>query len=532
VAVNALREIDVYPAGDFKMTLGEYLLMRGELHEFLMANLLHDLGHPPLSHVLEINPFIELDHEEITRNLILGENKEGGEIDWYVAEYNLLASIVIREFIYKFKNFEKYDNFLDYLKENKEILKSRIVTVTDVLGNFGVDKKRVVEILSGKVFCPSCGKLTVEIKDDKVECGNKECKDSGRDLRKKIEEEEIGKIYDIQFLNKLVDSDIDFDRIDHVKRDSDICGLSLTSFRLLELLGSISIVLPDSNAHKEVYEAEENKPYIFVSEDGLKYVMDLLNTRRLIFNEVLYSDENNWINGVVNQITALAIRFLPHLRNVLPFITDQILAYLYMNEMFIGTQIEKLIKLFYLEFDHSCYKKPKRFKLKRENGVSGKNIEKLKKAIYEVIEKLNEEHMQEEIPAIVFYTNIGGKYKEEGIWDDSLVYGVKFGNNYYKFRDLSIKEKTIHEDTLSSVRREIGYIPRGRFRGKFYNGTERVIFPQKPSEQDIKDLLYIWVSDFTNDDIWERLKKEFGRFVDLDRVFVDLDKVGGDKNEG
>ena len=52
VAVNALREIDVYPSGDILMSLGEYLLMRGELHEFLMANFLHDIGHSPLSHVI------------------------------------------------------------------------------------------------------------------------------------------------------------------------------------------------------------------------------------------------------------------------------------------------------------------------------------------------------------------------------------------------------------------------------------------------------------------------------------------------
>ena len=310
VAVNSLREIDVYPAGDFKMTLGEYLLMRGELHEFLMANLLHDLGHPPLSHVLEVNPFIELEHEEITRNLILGKKtKKEEEMDWYVTERYLLKMKAIKDFEHSFLE-NRYDciyeidvekevgeeldedklrgYFLEYLDKNNEILESEIVTVSEVLDNFGVDKERVVKILTGKVFCPKCQKL-VEMEIEIIE-NNKvkyrvKCPKCGEvDIKPE-------RIYDTQFLNKLVDSEIDFDRIDHVKRDSDICGLSLTSFRLLELLGSISIVLPGSNARKDVYEAEENKPYIFVSEDGLKYVMDLLNTRRLIFNEVLYSDE-------------------------------------------------------------------------------------------------------------------------------------------------------------------------------------------------------------------------------------------------
>jgi len=511
VAVNALREIDVYPAGDFKMTLGEYLLMRGELHEFLMANLLHDLGHPPLSHVLEINPFIELDHEEITRNLILGKPTEEGKMDWYIAERFLLKMKAIKDFEYRF--FEnKYDpiyeiddkvagkeeEFLNSLEKNEEILESEIVTVTEVLDNFGVDKKRIVEILSGKIFCPRCHKLVemiVEIIENNKIKYRVKCPKCGEvDIKPE-------RIYDTQFLNELVDSDIDFDRIDHVKRDSDICGLSLTSFRLLELLGSISIVLPGSNAHKEVYEAEENKPYIFVSEDGLKYVMDLLNTRRLIFNEVLYSDENNWINGVVNQITALAIEYIPYLKLMLPFITDQILAHLYINTIFLGDQIEKLNKLFHGKMDNSAYGKPMKFKLKEKEIITETEIVN----IYRKLKEENEKYASFRFPVIIFYTNIrptkcpfcgkrklkeeNGKYfceycgrrdirrddihKEEENWDDILVYARRIdasnGQKYCKFVDLVKKD---------------------------YQGISRERFPKKPSESDVKDILYVWINNF------------------------------------
>jgi hypothetical protein len=108
VGVNALREIDVYPNANLIMSLGEYLLMRGDLHEFLMANFLHDIGHSPLSHVLEPNPFIKLDHEEITRNLILGEKiKSDDAIDWYITERYLLKMKAITEFEHRFfKNKE------------------------------------------------------------------------------------------------------------------------------------------------------------------------------------------------------------------------------------------------------------------------------------------------------------------------------------------------------------------------------------------------------------------------------------------
>ena len=474
--VNALREIDVYPRGNMSMSLGEYLLMRGELHEFLMANFLHDIGHSPLSHVLEPNPFIGLEHDEITRNLILGKAVKGdgeGEMDWYVAERYLLKMKAIKDLEHRFLE-NRYDSiydvgekkwkdeeerkadFLKYVEENGEILKSEVVTVSEVLANFGVDKDRVVEILSGEIFCPGgCGKL-LKIEDGKVE----KCKTCGE---ARIERE---KIYDTQFLNKLIESEIDIDRMDHVKRDSVVCGLSLTSFRLLELLGSMSVVLPDSDACTEIYNQKSNRPYILISENGLLYVMDLLNARKSVFNDVLYSDANNWINGVVNQITALAVRSLPHITNMLPFITDQILMHFYTNDLFLGTQIEKLNRLFHGKMDCSGYGKPMRYKLKDGVIVTEKKL----KEIYKRIEKINDDYEYLELPAVVFYTNIkptsrkcgeeecGGKLEDKGgdtyqcnlcerpmqkeandwkktqakkdkkkrLWDDTLVYGKKF----------------------------------------------------------------------------------------------------------
>jgi len=400
-----------------------------------------------------------------------------------------------------------------------------------------------------------------------------------------------------------VESEIDFVKINPVKRNSDICGLSLTSFRLLELLGSISIVLPGSNAHEDVHKAEKNKPYIFVSEDGLKYVMDLLNTRRLIFNEVLYSDENNWINGVVNQITALAVRYLPHLTNMLPFITDPILAHFYTNEMFLGTQIEKLNKLFHGVMDYPAYRKPMRYKLKEGVIVKDEDIEK----IYRIIEDINDEYERLEIPAVVFYTNIkptkcpnckekqlkksmlllcpsckkelkkekdelkcknkncnrstikpeeaikvlecekckafsiivdpsedlenmftecpfykgdkkefcNGKMKKrkknliecekckkkickliDESWDDMLVYGKKFGDKYYLFKNLVGK----YEDAL------------------------RERFPKRPCESDFKNILYIWVSDLIDKKRKKELIDEIMEKVSIIKNCVDLDR--------
>ena len=555
VAVNALCEIDVYPYGDMSMSLGEYLLMRGKLYEFLIANFLHDLGHPPLSHVLEPNPFIELDHEKITGNLILGKRVEEEGMDWYVTERYLLRMKAIKDFEYRFlenrddsiydigeelKEDERTDKFLDYLRDNNEILESEIVTVSEVLKNFGIDKKRVVEILSGKVFrnitCQNCGKkykMLLKIEEDTEDLKCKFCK---ADVKKEDIEriKDIEKIPDTQFLNKLLDSEIDFDRMDHVKRDSMVCGLSLISFRLLELLASLSIVLPESHAHKQIHKGEENKPYIFISEDGLLYVMDLLTARRCVFRDILYSDENNWINGVVNQITALAVRYLPHLTNMLPFITDQILMHFYTNDLFLGTQIEKLNKLFHGKMDYSAYGKPMRCKLRDEEKISEEQL----KLIYIKIEEINDgqDYRTMDMPAVVFYTNIKAKEEEkedtskEKTWDDMLLFGKKVEGKYYPFQKLVDMK---------------------------YQGITRERFPERPSELDVKNLFYVWVNDFaitdedtktssyksknewrdeikekiegvwtgdrmkeeSEDDFKKRKIKEFGRrFVDLDII--------------
>ena len=612
VGVNALREIDVYPNANLIMSLGEYLLMRGDLHEFLMANFLHDIGHSPLSHVLEPNPFIKLDHEEITRNLILGEKiKSDDAIDWYITERYLLKMKAITEFEHRFfKNKEdpvykiedciektkkclfswgnvpgvddgklrrslkddfaidlgdnaKIDNnpngnitisednediaeiimfskekaailkindgrsvdlkvkkesgelnvyeginssFLNCLKINNEILESEIITVHDVLKNFGVNEKRVVEILTGMVFCPECGengkKVLVEIKEGWVKC-----KEPGCTWNKEIgdfEKENPGKIYDTQFLNKLIHSEIDLDRIDHVKRDSVIPGLSLTSFRLTELLGSISLVLPDSRAHDEVY-VESSKPdvgikspYILISQEGLSYVMDLLNSRREIYNNIMFSDENNWINGVVNQITALAVRYLPHLTNMLPFITDQILAHFFTNDLFIGTQIEKLNLLFHGKNDYSSYGEPMRYKLRDERCITSGNL----KEMYKAIEAINNNaaYNKMRLPAVVFYTNItpvecptcGGKTdqrekdKKKRSWDDMLVYGKGFVK---KLPENDAGTPTAEKDPKFHKFNEL-------VMKKQYLDTSRDVFPTKPNELDVKNLFYVWIYDF------------------------------------
>ena len=264
---------------------------------------------------------------------------------------------------------------------------------------------------------------------------------------------------------------------------------------------------------------EINVPYILISENGLLYIMNLLNARKSVFNDILYSDANNWINGVVNQITALAVRSLPHIINMLPFITDQILMHFYTNDLFLGTQIEKLNILFHGKMDYSGYGNPMRYKLRDGMFVTEKKL----KEIYERIEDINDKNEHLELPAVVFYMNIkpkskkcgknscggkledvgGGKYKcnlcptemnkkakdlkkkianenkKKRSWDDILVYGKKFvtkkgEKKYLRFTDLVKNENDEYK----------------------YENNSRKVFPTKPNELDVKNLLYVWISDF------------------------------------
>ena len=73
-----------------------------------------------------------------------------------------------------------------------------------------------------------------------------------------------------------------------------------------------------------------------------------------------------------------------------------------MNDMFLGTQIEKLNKLFHGVMDYSAYGKSMRYKLKEGAIVKDEDIEK----IYRLIEDINDKYERLELPAVVFYTNI------------------------------------------------------------------------------------------------------------------------------
>jgi HD superfamily phosphohydrolase len=75
----ALRTIRVGPSqsqdGRGSQNLRDWLYSQGYLMEFVIALLLHDIGHGPFSHILEDVPSVGWDHEEVGASIISGKGK-------------------------------------------------------------------------------------------------------------------------------------------------------------------------------------------------------------------------------------------------------------------------------------------------------------------------------------------------------------------------------------------------------------------------------------------------------------------------
>lgn len=79
LGADAMDNVRVHVHNTY-ISLLEWLMNQDKALEFLAALLLHDCGHGPFSHVLEINPLLNYSHEEIGGQLIRGEGPFAEEI--------------------------------------------------------------------------------------------------------------------------------------------------------------------------------------------------------------------------------------------------------------------------------------------------------------------------------------------------------------------------------------------------------------------------------------------------------------------
>jgi len=491
VAFRALSDVSVLPSDDLSMSLGQYLLLRGKLQEFIAASFLHDLGHPPLSHTLELNPFLKpkLDHEDITRSLISsGRGKDN--VNWHYLTFFLMK--LQTELRTSTPGFGIADGAA---KPNQEAVGQGcdVVTAHGTLVNCGLNTILVREILGGvsrkaassdtgsdgpmpdsrsAIHCVGNAEIASERIPEPAEA-------DGRETDGELDSE-ILHSRDVAFLRTLVESDIDLDRVDHIRRDSAVCGLSLTSFRLREMLQGISIALPGSSAFNAAEDPEATDPEfrLLLGKHAAMYALDLLSSRRWIYETVLHSPENCFINGVINQMVACAALMLPHLVNQLPFITDQILSHFLANKQFVDTQVEKLGRLLQGKADSASYEQIACWQL--QEPYRGTELERLREQ-YQAVRRFNDEHVEPSglLPACVFFSNARVTQKtekdayEEARWDSRLYLHKVFSDGrMHRLRDLT--------ETCSAGKGAAAPSPPSAF-------------PAKPEPERTKGLIYMWL---------------------------------------
>jgi hypothetical protein len=345
-ALSAMEHVTILPAHNHAQPLGQYLASRALVDEFFSSNLLHDIGHPPHSHVLEKNPVLEIDHEEATKSLLSGTTVKGphGSYSWHTwLEY--------------FNAIHTLGNGRASPAEHRE----HPALLREVLINCGVRPRATTELLEPARFTKSL-----------------DTRDAG----------------DVVLLRCLTDSDLDIDRIDHVRRDSVTTGLSLSSLRERELLQGLAVWFelnplscerihvgqctrpwdgPDGSVEEPGRSAQAPSsraealgryfPWIIVSSESLPFWIDLLNCRELTNTHVFNTMDNRFMCGVLNLTAACAVMRFPHLQAVLPVITDQILSHILGDEAFRGTLVELLNHILQGKLDSCAYHPPITFPL-------------------------------------------------------------------------------------------------------------------------------------------------------------------------
>ena len=400
---------------DVQITLREWLDGRDHgnkkssrpslLKPYMCSILLHDVGHPPFSHALEFSPLLGLNHETIGRGLITGQTIEGR--NW---------SSLLKYFLCYFRLRNVPDSILARKvphRRHYQNAKKRIRTVNDILRKYRVNPLLVTRILGFEEF---------GIKDQRIAA-----------------------------LHKLIDSQVDIDRIDHYLRDSYFSGIRFADYRVRGLLQSLLIVTKSTRLYNKIgAQAPDGHPLLLVREEGLQQVEYLLAAREFIIDKVLWQRENLRLIAALGQGVSQLVKIDPFLRSLLPFLTDQILLQLFREKIFAGTTVEGYERVLRGEILAQAYSECYEFsRHKFETELAGwsqdeisklalsldarveeaKDLESLLKAVvdawvayflklYEKIEKSNEKMPMD--PGILMFTSHRTKVPPKEGWGNVI----------------------------------------------------------------------------------------------------------------
>ncbi len=250
----ALDQVDVRVSDNERVRLGEWLANvtsregRTDLRdEFLLALLLHDIGHYPFSHVLESNRHLRQkgfpSHEEVGVDLILDD----------------VDSPAVKA----------YDGLSEFVTASRLGAK-RLRTVLKGMGVPGGLNLRALAYLVCKTKREAIGK---EIGDEAL-------------------------VDALVLLGHLVSGVVDIDRLDHYVRDLYFTGTSLAVFNVFKLLNSIYL----NTANGKAYIDREALPQAFnllqAKEYLRRYVFE--DPKNMAFNSML----NYCVSGYVQALDA------------------------------------------------------------------------------------------------------------------------------------------------------------------------------------------------------------------------------------
>lgn len=285
-------------------------LAEQDMHrEFMAALILHDVGHAPYSHVLEMNPYLKYDHEDVTKGLI-----RGGHSSNSLELNNLLFSSYLDLEHGLNDHYGVFDP--NIFKENygtpgDHKLKSSFTLINDVINFMGMDKEIIVELIS----------------DDK---SNK------RDPA-------------VTAIKGLVDGILDIDRIDHIYRDLHYNSFKTMGIPLTSFYHGITI-------HHDKDNLEES--YMVVSPEITPIIETLLAAREQSNKAIFDNLVNNFYIGVLNSSISDAIILMPLLEYYIPYLTDESLLHILTNKnLFQNLSPTKKIGIITSSgFEHQNYK--------------------------------------------------------------------------------------------------------------------------------------------------------------------------------
>lgn len=336
VSCYALQDVTVRYRKDGKITtkkLGEWLLEKGLLSEFMASLLLHDIGHPPFSHALEGEGNIEpkLDHEKITYSLISAKpwRLDGDwceKVNWYILLEYLLTSYYIEG--NDFENASEYKRKWQEIKDSSET-----ITVHEVLRN---------SVKGIKIEEPSVGSERRNPRSKRFDifslCSilyfedfEKWGREWGDEYQRKFKKNK--NVYSA--LHKIVESDLDLDRIDHFIRDSYYSGKKFADYRIRDHLQTLILVLDD----EEKYEAIK-KPCVSIKEEGMPHHLYLLYCRDMIINH-LFQDERSQFSWAAFVMACKKMSEIdPVFREIVPFLTDNIVLQMFRENIFESERLD------------------------------------------------------------------------------------------------------------------------------------------------------------------------------------------------